>query len=125
MLNIFRKFFLKQLPAYITVGICLFSLPSTAVAKKITIAVLAPYGEAYTYKAWQPTIDYLQQRIPEYQFKLLAIEPSNVERLKHMVVDRQIDFAIIQPVTMIELQLKHEANAILSLSGASKTEKFR
>jgi len=119
-----RKFCLKQLPAYIAAGICLFSLSSTAVAKNITIAVLAPYGEAYTYKAWQPTIDYLQQRIPEYQFKLLAIEPSNVERLKQMIADRQIDFAVIQPVTMTELQLKHEATAVLSISGASKTEKF-
>lgn len=119
-----KKFYSKQLPAYIAVGICLFSLPSTAVPKNITIAVLAPYGEAYTYKAWQPTIDYLQQRIPEYQFKLLAIEPSNVKQLKQMVANQQIDFSIVQPVTMTELQLKHKASAILSISGTSKTATF-
>nr|MCS5549967.1 PhnD/SsuA/transferrin family substrate-binding protein [Gammaproteobacteria bacterium] len=124
MSKILQKYYYKQLSAHIAAGVCMFLLSSGAIAKDISIAVLAPYGESYTYKTWQPTIDYLQIQIPEYQFKLLAIEPSDVGRLKQMVTDQKIDFAIIQPVTMTELQLKHKAIAVLSMSGASKMEKF-
>ncbi|TEU19131.1 MAG: PAS domain-containing protein, partial [Gammaproteobacteria bacterium] len=124
MSKVLQKYYYKQLSAYIAAAVCMFLLSSGAIAKDISIAVLAPYGESYTQKAWQPTIDYLQIQIPEHQFKLLAIEPSNVDRLKQMVVDNQIDFAIIQPVTMTELQLKHEAIAVLSMSGISKMAKF-
>ena len=132
MLKILRKYYSKQLPIYIATSICLFSLSlgaiakdtSVAIDKDISIAVLAPYGESYTYKAWQPTIDYLQQKIPEHQFKLLAIEPSNVAHLKKMVANQQIDFSIVQPVTYAELHLKHSATAILSMVGSSKLSKF-
>lgn len=115
---------LKHLFTYILTSSFVFLLSSTAIAKSISIAVLAPYGEAYTYKAWQPTIDYLQQRIPEHQFKLLAIEPSKVERLKKMVADQKIDFGIVQPVTFAELHLENNATAILSMVGASKSSTF-
>lgn len=76
MSKILQKYYYKQLSAYIAAAVCMFLLSSGAIAKDISIAVLAPYGESHTYKAWQPTIDYLQTQIPEHQFKLLAIELS-------------------------------------------------
>ena len=124
MSKVLKKHPYKQLSTYIAITICMFLLSPGAIAKSISIAVLAPYGEAYTYKAWQPTIDYLQQHIPEHQFKLLAIEPSNVDRLKKMVADQQIDFSIVQPITFAELHLENKATAILSMVGASKSSKF-
>jgi len=124
MSKILQKFYYKQLSAYIAAGVCMFLLSSGAIAKDISIAVLAPYGESCTYKAWQPTIDYLQIQIPEHQFKLLAIEPSNVSHLKEMVGNQKIDFSIVQPVTFAELHLKHNATAILSMAGSSKSSKF-
>jgi two-component system sensor histidine kinase TtrS len=115
---------LKHLFTYILTSSCVFLLSSAAIAKSISIAVLAPYGETYTYKAWQPTIDYLQQHIPEHQFKLLAIEPSKVEQLKKMFADQEIDFGIVQPITFAELHLEHNATAILSIVGKSKSSTF-
>jgi uncharacterized membrane protein len=60
MSKVLKKHPYKKLSTYIAITICMFLLSSGAIAKSISIAVLAPYGEAYTYKAWQPTIDYLQ-----------------------------------------------------------------
>ncbi len=104
--------------------VCLLLFSIDAFADKIVIAALAFSGEAYAQKSWQPTIDYLQQHIPEHSFKLISIEPSNVKTLENLVANQQIDFVITQPISYVDLEVLYGAISILTLVDKSKYAQF-
>ncbi len=101
-----------------------FGLSLSASAKNISIAVLAFSGEEYARTSWQPTVDYLNAHILKHRFKLIPIEPSNIEYLDQLVQQQKVDFIITQPVTFVELQVKYGATSILTLVDASKSSEF-
>ncbi len=99
-------------------------LTLNSVAKEISVGVLAFSGEEYAKKTWQPTIDYLNQKIPKHHFSLTAIEPSNIEYLEQLTEEKKLDFVITQPITFVELQIKYGASSILTLVDESKASSF-
>ncbi len=117
LLSIWR--FFKRITIYF---LLLFSINTSA--DEIVVAALAFSGEAYAQKSWQPTIDYLQQRIPEHTFKLISIEPSNVRTLEALVANHQIDFVITQPISYVDLEILYGAISILTLVDKSKYAQF-
>ncbi|HIC40460.1 MAG TPA: PAS domain-containing protein, partial [Piscirickettsiaceae bacterium] len=106
------------------VSLCFLSLSSVSLAKEISIAVLAFSGTEYAIQTWQPTIDYLNRHIPEHEFSVVAIEPSDIPLLEKLVEQQKVDFVITQPINFVELQVKYGATSILTLVDESKYAKF-
>ncbi len=52
--------------------------------KEVNILVIAIYGVETAVEEWQPTIDYLQSSLPQYEFKLIPVKPIELERIKEM-----------------------------------------
>lgn len=102
----------------------LFNYAPLTFAKEIQIGVLAFSGKDYALNSWQPTVDYLNEQIPEHEFSLVAVEPNNIEQLDQLVQQQQLDFVITQPVTFIELQVKYSASSVLTLVDESQADKF-
>ena len=97
---------------------------SVSLAKEISVAVLAFSGEEYASKTWQPTIDYLNRHIPEHEFSVVAIEPSDITSLEKLVEQQKVDFVITQPISFVELQVKYGATSILTLVDESQSSEF-
>ena len=97
---------------------------SVSLAKEISVAVLAFSGEEYASKTWQPTINYLNRHIPEHEFSVVAIEPSDITSLEKLVEQQKVDFVITQPISFVELQVKYGATSILTLVDESQSSEF-
>ena len=76
------------------VSFCFLSFPTISFSKDISIAVLAFSGTEYAGRTWQPTIDYLNRHIPEHEFSMVAIEPSDITLLEKLVEQQKVDFVI-------------------------------
>jgi len=75
-------------------------------------------------KRWQPTVDYLNQKLPKYHFTLLPIEPTRVDHIKKLLSLKKIDFLITQPAIYTELKYTHNVNAILTMANKYKMSTF-
>lgn len=106
------------------IGFLLLVLSNQIFANKIVVVVLAFSGEDYAQKSWQPTIDYLQQKIPENSFELISIEPSNIKVLENLVSNQQVDFVIIQPISYVDLEVLYGTTIIATLVDKSKYAEF-
>ena len=73
--------------------LCLASV-SCALAASIEIGVLAYDGKAQALQRWQPTANYLSQKIPAYNFKVV---PLTHEELEHSINKSDIDFILTNP----------------------------
>jgi len=85
----------------------------TAADKDIIVAVRAHAGQQHALKKWGPTIDYLNQVLPDYRFN---IRPYT--SLKQQLADarqNKFHFLLTNPSTYVELEASRHASAILTL----------
>ena len=122
MNRMFFSFKLKFLK--LTVSLLLLCLSFVSLSKDIPIAVLAFSGEEYASKTWQPTINYLNRVIPQHEFSVVPVEPSEIKYLEELVEQQKVDFVITQPISFVELQVKYGATSILTLVDESKSSEF-
>ena len=103
---------------------CIFLalVPLTASANAYHIGVLAYLGELRAIKRWQPTVDYLNQHIPQHHFYLHAIE--KVDDISQMVAQQKLDFIITQPASYIDLMRFHGVMKMLTLVRDNGVTKF-
>ena len=95
-----------------------FALFNTLIAREVILYVNSPLPEEITTQRWQPTIDLLNQNIPEHTFKLLPIKPSEVEKISSLLTQKKIDFLITQPA--ITTILKYSNNISIMLTMVTK-----
>lgn len=62
---------------------------------------------------WQPTVDYLNRRLPQYQFRLVSGDVSSINQL---VASGTLDFVISNGLKFLDYQRQHDAVRLLSLS---------
>jgi len=77
------------------------------------VAVRAHSGVDRAMKKWGPTIDYLNQALPEYQFKMLPYIS-----LKRQIADARLnkfELILTNPATYVELEVLVGAKALLTL----------
>lgn len=82
--------------------------------KTVSIAVQSFLGTSVADEKWQPTIDFLNEKLPNYHFELLIIEAQNVELLRHLVAKGGLDYVITQPVATAELQFLSDVVPVLT-----------
>lgn len=101
----------------------LFSLTSPCFAKdKVVIGVRAHNGVEYAVKRWMPTIDYLQQKIPDYHFELKPVE--QIKEMETLVRENKLDFVITQPVAYVDLEILFGVTRLLTLQKKDNVSQF-
>lgn len=88
------------------------------------IYVNAHLNHNTTLARWQPTIDYLNQKLPKYHFSLLPIKPTQIDEIKKLLDEKKIDFLITQPAIYTELEYTHNINALLTMSNKYNMSQF-
>ena len=88
------------------------TLETPTIKKKVRIGVIAVRGIEHSEKKWQPTIEYLNQAIPDYHFELIVVELDTVEAI---VQSRQIDFLLSNPGTYVNSESRYGARRIATL----------
>lgn len=102
--------------------VLLLACPGMSAANTINVGVRAHSGEKMAYSRWQPTIDYLNQTIPEYHFALHAVE--KITEMDRLVGQGKLDFVITQPVAYIDLNRFHGVEAMLTLKSENGITQF-
>jgi len=82
---------------------------------KINVLVIAISGVETSKDEWQPTIDYLQSSLPQYEFKLIPVAPIEHTHIKELVASQEIDFVITQPAIYVDLELNFGISRILTM----------
>lgn len=88
-------------------------LTNYAFADNIVVAVRAHSGIEKAANQWQPTLNYLQQSLPEHHFKLLPVK--GIKEMEDKVGSNQIDFVITQPVAYVDLERYYKTTRLLTL----------
>gem|GEM_PF-3238956 len=78
----------------------------------VNIGILSPAGEKKSRQMWQPTIDYLAEKIPAYDFRFI---PVNKARLSQAVAKQEVDFFLTNTGHYVELETLYGATRILTL----------
>ncbi len=89
--------------------------PTAIFAQNITIAVDAIQGQEQAIQQWQPTIKYLNKKLPQYQFKLQPFLPNTFSALKKSIKENKVDFVISPPAMYVDLEVTLGVSKILTL----------
>ncbi len=78
----------------------------------VNVGVMAIRGVEQTQDKWQPTLDYLNETVPGYQFRLV---PLTFESMEETIANGHIDFVLPNPGMYVELEWVHGARRIATL----------
>lgn len=100
--------------AWFLLLLCFFSVLSTSYAqeKTISIGVLAYRGDERALSRWQPTIDYLNNKLPEYHIHLVPLDLAEIE---DAIKFQQIDFLISNTGNYVQLENQYGISRIATL----------
>ena len=85
--------------------------PATAPERVVKIAVMAPRGKDKVLKAWATVSAYLQERVPNTRFEIIAVDIPDMEPL---VKAKAVDFAYTNPVSYVALEYRYGATRMLT-----------
>ena len=102
----------KYLVYCLVAALFVFSIDS-AFAKDIRIGLRANRGIDKGLEKWQPTVDYLNSRIPEHTFVLSPYE--SIKELNAAAGRGEFDFVLTNPSSYTEMEFKYGASRILTL----------
>ncbi|MDH5184575.1 MAG: sensor histidine kinase [Gammaproteobacteria bacterium] len=98
--------------------VILFSLivlisPLSVLADTIHIGLRAHSGAEKDMEKWQPTADYLSQKIPEHRFVMIPFEDIN--ELSRAAGRNMFEFVLTNPSSYVDLEKKYGASRVLTL----------
>ncbi|GLT14693.1 sensor histidine kinase [Vibrio algivorus] len=106
----------------ITFGVSIFSVARAessqppfqprSQTQSIQVAVLATRGNPQTIQRWQPTIDWLNQQLPQYQFYL---RPRNLEQMEEVIKNNSAEFVLTNPGQSVKLGWQYPLSWIATL----------
>jgi len=73
---------------------------------------------------WQPTINYLNKKLPQYHFILYPYLPTHFEDVKNLIKQNKVDFIISPPAMYIDLEVKLGVSKILTLVKKNNITEF-
>ena len=89
-----------------------FTQTSFAMKKNVHIGVLAMWGEKVTKQMWQPTMNYLNQSIPNYNF---ILTPLKLHQIDEVIKQNNIDFIFTNSGNYIELEARYGISRLVTL----------
>lgn len=99
----------RRLVAAITLAVL---ISSAAANTEVVIGVLAVHGSQRTLARWQPTADYLAQKISGYRFVVRAL---SADGLQQAVNAGKLDFVLTDPSNYIVLRRRYGISRIVTL----------
>ena len=99
-------------------GLALSKSARAAEVKMVKIGLRAHRGVEQSLKKWQATADYLNEKIPGYQFVLLPYELNS--QLDQAVSRGEFDFVLTNPSAHVEHKIRYDASAIATLINKRK-----
>ncbi|MEN8178433.1 MAG: PhnD/SsuA/transferrin family substrate-binding protein [Pseudomonadota bacterium] len=78
----------------------------------MTIGVLSHRGDQVTRNMWGLTVDYLEEAIPQHQFRIL---PLDFDEVDPAVAAGKIDFVLVNPGIYVNLEVKYRVSRIATL----------
>jgi len=91
-------------------------------AKEVKIGIRAIHSSDSALKRWQPTADYLNQKIPEHTFVLIPYEINSL--LNQAASRKEFDFVLTNPAAHIEQNLRYGATPIATLINKRKDKGY-
>ncbi|MFA0438733.1 PhnD/SsuA/transferrin family substrate-binding protein [Vibrio sp. 10N.286.49.B1] len=80
---------------------------------EVMVSVLAIRGHLYATQRWQPTIDWLNQKIPEAHF---VFKPLDLDGMTKAVQEQSIDFVLTNPGQAVRLGRQYELSWIATVT---------
>lgn len=80
--------------------------------RDVSIAVLSYQSTSETSVEWQPLVDLLNKKLPEYRFKLLV---SNYKELDDMSKKKSVDFILTSPIQQLYFYTKYGHRSLASV----------
>ncbi len=93
----------------------LLFIPLVSHAQHVKILVIAIHGIKTAKVEWQPTIDHLQNSLPQHTFSLIPLIPSDLPKIDTLIANNEIDFIITQPAIYVDLEMHYGISRILTL----------
>lgn len=93
--------------------IIMLSTTSLYAAKEIVkVGVLALRGEENTYNKWNATALYLNQKIPQYDFRIVPIKFSKIDEA---IVNKKIDFLLANSSIYVTMEYRYHIGRIATI----------
>ncbi|WP_455208900.1 PhnD/SsuA/transferrin family substrate-binding protein [Kaarinaea lacus] len=102
--------------------VCLAMFIDISVADEIRIGVRAYRGTENAIDRWQPTVDYLNQKIPEHHFVLIPYEINSV--LNQAVSREAFEFVLTNPASHVEQNIRYRVTPIATLVNKRKGQAY-
>lgn len=81
----------------------------------VRIGILAKRGAEECLQAWNPTAQYLNDRVPNIRTQIV---PLTFEQVKKNVQGRMVDFIIVNPAIYVELEALYGVTRMATMKGA-------
>lgn len=104
--QIFKNILLTSLLFFIGVD------PAFADDSFIKIGVLSHRGDAFTFKAWNPTADYLTNKLPSYDFEII---PLDFDEVDDAVNNNEVDFILVNPGIYVNLEYRYRVSRLATM----------
>ncbi len=88
---------------------------------EVRVAVLAQRGENYASASWQPTADYLNQKLPGYHF---TVTPMDFSAIRQAVADGTTDFVITNSGMYLDFDIQYGINRIATLKNRWRDKRY-
>jgi two-component system sensor histidine kinase TtrS len=79
----------------------------------VRIGVLSHRGDTATSINWSATAEYLSHQLPAYRFHIV---PLDFDEIEAKILDRAIDFILVNPSIYVEMEVRHQITRIATLS---------
>ncbi len=102
---------------YITVSLSvvpllLILIINTGCCDVIKIGVLANRGDEKCRQMWDPTAEYLSNKLPGYIFKII---PLSFDKISSAVKNEEVDFLLTNPSIYVDLEVQYSISRIATL----------
>ena len=95
------------------VFILLFAFCQFLYAAEYKVGLRAHSGIEKGYSQWQPTIDYLNEKIPEHRFILMPF--VSLAELNKSAGSGGLDFVLTNPSSYVEMEVSYHASRMVTL----------
>jgi diguanylate cyclase (GGDEF)-like protein/PAS domain S-box-containing protein len=89
--------------------------------QEVRIGVLHHRGKAVAERSWGPLVAYLNERIPEYRFRIV---PLDYAELHSAVAEQRVDLTFTAAGQYVELELRHGATRIATVETTGPRGRF-
>jgi len=79
----------------------------------VNIGVLSHRGDEATLRAWAETATYITRQLPGYRF---VIEPLDFDEVEPAVLNRRVDFLLVNSGIYVNLEVRHGVSRIATLN---------